>query len=61
MGRAFNVEIVAEGVETQRQAFALRNGSVPLAQGFLFARPMPADDFTIWIIEALTARSPSRG
>jgi len=34
--------IVAEGVETATQATALRLAGVPLAQGFLFSRPLPA-------------------
>jgi len=36
--------IVAEGVETATQATALRLAGVPLAQGFLFSRPLPADE-----------------
>lgn len=35
--------VVAEGVESQAQLDALRDAGVPLVQGFLVARPMPAD------------------
>lgn len=35
---------VAEGVETADQARALRATNCPLAQGFHFYRPMPADE-----------------
>jgi EAL domain-containing protein (putative c-di-GMP-specific phosphodiesterase class I) len=35
--------VVAEGVETAEQAEALRAAGVPLMQGYLVARAMPAD------------------
>jgi diguanylate cyclase (GGDEF)-like protein len=41
---AFGVEAVAEGVETVEQAERLEALGYRRAQGFLFARPMPADD-----------------
>lgn len=44
----FDLETVAEGVETTEQADYIRLIGVPLAQGFLFARPMNASDFEAW-------------
>lgn len=44
------MDIVAEGVETQHQADFLRGIGVDYAQGFLFARPMPADEVLDWLI-----------
>ncbi len=40
LARATGLGVVAEGVETQAQASALRDCGVERAQGFLFARPM---------------------
>ena len=44
MGRALGVNIVAEGVETEEQAAHLRALGCNLAQGSLFARPLPPDE-----------------
>ncbi len=45
LGRALHLTVVAEGVETTGQASVLRNLGCELAQGNLFARPMPANEF----------------
>jgi cyclic di-GMP phosphodiesterase Gmr len=37
--------LIAEGVETEAEADVLRGCGYKVAQGFLFARPMPADEF----------------
>ena len=46
IGQSLGLVTVAEGVETEAQSAALRELGCTRAQGFLFARPMPADDFT---------------
>jgi diguanylate cyclase (GGDEF)-like protein/PAS domain S-box-containing protein len=43
MGKAFALTVVAEGVEDDDQLAALRELDVDLAQGYLFSRPVPAD------------------
>lgn len=48
LGRQLELEIVAEGVETADQAEYLRRTGCPFAQGFYFARPMPAERFERW-------------
>jgi EAL domain-containing protein (putative c-di-GMP-specific phosphodiesterase class I) len=40
---------VVEVVERPAQAELLRAASVRLVQGFLFARPIPAEDFPAWL------------
>jgi len=42
--RALGVAVVAEGVETEAQAIFLRAAGCARMQGFLFARPAPADE-----------------
>ncbi|HKY51867.1 MAG TPA: EAL domain-containing protein, partial [Candidatus Limnocylindria bacterium] len=44
LAQGLGVHLVAEGVEREEQARALREAGCPLAQGFLFARPVPADE-----------------
>jgi len=49
LAHAFELKVVAEGVETAAHgAMLLRLGS-PIAQGYGIARPMPADDLLHWI------------
>jgi EAL domain-containing protein (putative c-di-GMP-specific phosphodiesterase class I) len=39
-----NLSVVAEGIENTDQLFQLQSLECDFAQGFLFARPMPADE-----------------
>ncbi|GED21564.1 hypothetical protein HHA01_05410 [Halomonas halmophila] len=41
MGRALDLSVVAEGVETQAELDVIRRAGVDIVQGFYFARPMP--------------------
>jgi diguanylate cyclase (GGDEF)-like protein len=45
--RALGVNIVAEGVEDEAQAIFLRAAGCDAMQGYLFARPMPADETAV--------------
>jgi len=45
MGHSLHLELIAEGVETWEQVDFLVEHRCQLAQGFLFARPLPAPDF----------------
>lgn len=49
LGRQMRMSTLAEGVETQAQADALRALGCDEVQGFHFARPMPFDALTGWL------------
>ncbi len=46
MGQTLNMEVIAEGVETEEQLNFLKSQFCDEVQGFLFSRPMPADELT---------------
>jgi diguanylate cyclase (GGDEF)-like protein/PAS domain S-box-containing protein len=47
MARALNLLVVAEGVETAEHASALREMGCGFGQGFLYAKPLPADELDL--------------
>jgi predicted signal transduction protein with EAL and GGDEF domain len=49
MAQSLNYETVAEGVETVEQQRLLAEMGCTLSQGYLFARPMPAEDLLRWV------------
>ena len=55
MGRALKLCVVAEGIETPEQADALRDLGCDIGQGFLFSRPVPADQLD-GVLQATSAR-----
>jgi len=55
LAHALGLHVVAEGVETQRQLEVLVELGCDEFQGFLFARPMPAQSITLWAMEEDTA------
>lgn len=62
MGARFGLDVIAEGIETEEEAAALSLLGCPYAQGYLFARPMPAADATRLLLAqaAVTAGSAPR-
>jgi EAL domain-containing protein (putative c-di-GMP-specific phosphodiesterase class I) len=55
LAHRLGLEVTAEGVETEVQRAFLRRNGCDLLQGFLFSRPVPADQF-----EELLEGSPQR-
>ncbi|WP_428527040.1 EAL domain-containing protein [Roseibium sp.] len=48
LGRVYQLDVLAEGVETLAHAELLQSFGCKFAQGYAFARPMPADDVLDW-------------
>jgi EAL domain-containing protein (putative c-di-GMP-specific phosphodiesterase class I) len=46
LGKSLGLAVVAEGVEPEAQAAFLRERGCTLMQGYLFSRPVCADDIT---------------
>ncbi|WP_339893013.1 EAL domain-containing protein [uncultured Devosia sp.] len=56
IARTLGIKVVAEGVETATHARLLKRMGCDCLQGFAFAKPMNADDFSSWAVEH--SRSP---
>jgi EAL domain-containing protein (putative c-di-GMP-specific phosphodiesterase class I) len=50
LGHNLGLTVTAEGVETEDQVAALRALGCDTAQGFYFARPMPATEVAAWML-----------
>jgi diguanylate cyclase (GGDEF)-like protein len=48
LGKAMELEVVAEGVETDQQYAIVRRLGCDIAQGYFIAKPMPADQLRQW-------------
>ncbi len=51
MAHAMDIKIVSEGIETDEQLDMLKSINCEIGQGFLFAKPMPIDDFDKLMLE----------
>ena len=55
LGHNLGFDVVGEGVETAQIASALQETGCDVAQGYLYARPMPAADLSEWMVARQTA------
>jgi len=51
LARQLDLNVVAEGVETREQLEFLRKHECSQFQGFLCSKPLPADEFVLWLRE----------
>jgi EAL domain-containing protein (putative c-di-GMP-specific phosphodiesterase class I) len=51
LGHDLGLRVVAEGVEDEASWRILQENDCDLIQGYLLARPMPAEDMTRWLSE----------
>ena len=49
LGRSLNLKVLAEGVETEQQQLFLAEQYCDEAQGYLRGRPMPPEEFALFI------------
>jgi len=49
LGRALDLLVVAEGVETREELDYLRAAGCDAVQGYYLSRPLPSADFTAWL------------
>ncbi len=49
IAHALHLDVVAEGVETESQEWQLMALGCSRGQGYMYARPMPADQMTSWL------------
>jgi diguanylate cyclase (GGDEF)-like protein/PAS domain S-box-containing protein len=55
LGRSLGKQVIAEGIETHEQLARLKELGAPAGQGYLLARPMPADKATQMLREPQVA------
>jgi EAL domain-containing protein (putative c-di-GMP-specific phosphodiesterase class I) len=60
MAHALGLEVVAEGVESEWTRNYLQSIGYDLGQGYLFARPMSADDCCNWALRFNAGEPPAQ-
>ena len=58
LGHALKFKVVAEGIETQHHANMLRSLGCDMGQGYLYSKPLPAEQIGPWL-ERINTSEPS--
>ena len=53
IGNSLHLTVVAEGIETANQHLMLREQGYAVAQGYLFSRPLSAQDLEKWLATSM--------
>ena len=61
LARAMDMEVVAEGVETEGQLSRLRKMGCDLAQGYHFAGPLPVNEASAYLLQSRTGWNGASG
>lgn len=59
MAHKLGLQVIAEGVETEKQRDLLRAAGCDYAQGYLFSRPVKAEDLETFLLASNALQSPS--
>ena len=51
LAKSLSLQVIAEGVETQAELELVRKCECDELQGYLLARPMPAAEFAVWLLD----------
>jgi predicted signal transduction protein with EAL and GGDEF domain len=60
LGRGLGLDVVAEGVETHEQLEFLAAHGCDQIQGYVFSRPLPADELSSLLMLELVSPGPGR-
>jgi EAL domain-containing protein (putative c-di-GMP-specific phosphodiesterase class I) len=58
LAKAFGLSVVAEGIESEEQEFALKALGCASGQGYLYARPMPAEQVLMTLAKQTDTWAP---
>ena len=55
LAESLNMEVVAEGIETEQQSTLLKQLGFEYGQGYFYSKPMPADEVKLYLTQKAEA------